>query len=252
MQRAFVQHLKKNKKWPSSHIHVCSLLFSSFLSSSSAISSLFFKVSKIEQIYGLDGEEMWHADFRLEKGVMTLPQFADPYSYVEGTYEGAVSNIETCKSNLANSKKANNYPAEPKDDPHVSVYSKDDVVLGYKNTLICYISGFYPAHVGVSWTRNNVNVTDEASLSRYYVNDDGSFNLVSALSFTPEEGDIYTLPLWRHGALERPYDQNMGDVQAELPDAGVGASVFCGVGLAAGLLGVAVGTFFLVKGNNCN
>uniref|UniRef100_A0A3B1K4E1 H-2 class II histocompatibility antigen, A-Q alpha chain-like n=1 Tax=Astyanax mexicanus TaxID=7994 RepID=A0A3B1K4E1_ASTMX len=191
-----------------------------------------------EQIYGLDGEEMWHADFRLEKGVMTLPQFADPYSYVEGTYEGAVSNIETCKSNLANSKKANNYPAEPKDDPHVSVYSKDDVVLGYKNTLICYISGFYPAHVGVSWTRNNVNVTDEASLSRYYVNDDGSFNLVSALSFTPEEGDIYTLPLWRHGA--------------ELPDAGVGASVFCGVGLAAGLLGVAVGTFFLVKGNNCN
>uniref|UniRef100_A0A3B1JD38 H-2 class II histocompatibility antigen, A-Q alpha chain-like n=1 Tax=Astyanax mexicanus TaxID=7994 RepID=A0A3B1JD38_ASTMX len=206
-----------------------------------------------EQIYGLDGEEMWHADFRLEKGVMTLPQFADPYSYVEGTYEGAVSNIETCKSNLANSKKANNYPAEPKDDPHVSVYSKDDVVLGYKNTLICYISGFYPAHVGVSWTRNNVNVTDEASLSRYYVNDDGSFNLVSALSFTPEEGDIYTfiemlylyllnffllLPVLLHYI----FSQN----------AGVGASVFCGVGLAAGLLGVAVGTFFLVKGNNCN
>uniref|UniRef100_A0A3B1IVT4 H-2 class II histocompatibility antigen, A-Q alpha chain-like n=1 Tax=Astyanax mexicanus TaxID=7994 RepID=A0A3B1IVT4_ASTMX len=208
-----------------------------------------------EQIYGLDGEEMWHADFRLEKGVMTLPQFADPYSYVEGTYEGAVSNIETCKSNLAILfivvvGLSDHLPVY--NDPHVSVYSKDDVVLGYKNTLICYISGFYPAHVGVSWTRNNVNVTDEASLSRYYVNDDGSFNLVSALSFTPEEGDIYTLPLWRHGALERPYDQNMGDVQAELPDAGVGASVFCGVGLAAGLLGVAVGTFFLVKGNNCN
>uniref|UniRef100_A0A8B9L9N2 Ig-like domain-containing protein n=1 Tax=Astyanax mexicanus TaxID=7994 RepID=A0A8B9L9N2_ASTMX len=156
-----------------------------------------------QDIYGLDGEEMWHADFRLEKGVMTLPQFADPFSYAEGEYERAAADAETCKSNLANSKKANNYPAEPKDDPHVSVYSKEDVVLGYKNTLICYINGFYPARVGVSWTRNNVNVTDEASLSRYYVNDDGSFNLVSALSFTPEEGDIYTCTV-EHVALERP------------------------------------------------
>ncbi len=33
---------------------------------------------------------------------------------------------------------------------------------------------------------------------------------------------------------------------------GVGPAVFCGVGLSLGLLGVAAGTFFLIKGNNCN
>ncbi|XP_072538652.1 H-2 class II histocompatibility antigen, A-R alpha chain-like [Salminus brasiliensis] len=203
-----------------------------------------------EEIYGLDGEEMWHADFTQQKGEMTLPQFADPFGYEEGTYEGAVADIEVCKQSLEVCKKGNNYPAEPQDAPQTSVYSKYRVQLGSRNTLICYITGFYPPRVGVSWTRNNVNVTGEASLSRYYVTDDGTFKLVSHLSFTPEEGDIYTCTV-EHTALERPLTKTW-DVQVALSGAGVGGSVFCGVGLAAGLLGVAVGTFFLVKGNNCN
>ena len=40
------------------------------------------------------------------------------------------------------------------------------------------------------------------------------------------------------------------DVQVALP--GVGPSVFCGVGLAGGLMGLVVGIFFIVKGNTCN
>uniref|UniRef100_A0A3B1KIE6 Immunoglobulin C1-set domain-containing protein n=1 Tax=Astyanax mexicanus TaxID=7994 RepID=A0A3B1KIE6_ASTMX len=137
--------------------------------------------------------------------------------YVEGTYEGAVSNIETCKSNLANSKKANNYPAEPK------------------------------AHVGVSWTRNNVNVTrGEASLSRYYVNDDGSFNLVSALSFTPEEGrylHLATVEARSPGETIRPKYGRL-NLQMLVWE----RSVFCGVGLAAGLLESLLALSFSVKG----
>ncbi|XP_049342047.1 H-2 class II histocompatibility antigen, A-U alpha chain-like [Astyanax mexicanus] len=200
-----------------------------------------------EYIYGLDGEEKGHVDFKLKKGVMTLPQFADPASYPEGEYEAAAAEVGICKQNLAVCKEAYNDPAEPKDAPHSSLYSKYKVQLGSENTLICHITGFYPAPVGVSWTRNNVNVTDEASLSRYYLTNDGAFNLVSRLSFTPEEGDIYTCTV-EHVALERPQTKTW-NVKVALP--GVGASVFCGVGLAAGLLGVAVGTFFLVKGNNC-
>ncbi|XP_066500562.1 H-2 class II histocompatibility antigen, A-Q alpha chain-like [Hoplias malabaricus] len=138
--------------------------------------------------------------------------------------------------------------AEAKVAPQSSIYSKEDVELGSKNTLICYITGFYPPHVEVSWTRNNVNVTDEASLSRYYPNTDDTFKLISTLSFTPEEGDIYSCSV-QHTALDRALTKTW-DVQVSLP--GVGASVFCGVGLAGGLLGVAVGTFFLIKGNNCN
>lgn len=40
------------------------------------------------------------------------------------------------------------------------------------------------------------------------------------------------------------------DVQVSQPS--VGPAVFCGVGLTVGLLGVAAGTFFLIKGNECS
>lgn len=39
------------------------------------------------------------------------------------------------------------------------------------------------------------------------------------------------------------------EVEVEQPS--VGPAVFCGFGLTIGLLGVAVGTFFLIKGNEC-
>ncbi|XP_036417887.1 H-2 class II histocompatibility antigen, A-U alpha chain-like [Colossoma macropomum] len=201
-----------------------------------------------EEIYGLDGEEIWHADFSEGAGVLTLPRFADPFTFEEGAYKTAVANAETCRENLDICVKDYNKPAKPKDAPQSSIYTKYSVELGSKNTLICYITGFYPPHLGVQWTRNNVNVTGEASFSRFYPTSDGAFKLVSHLSFTPEEGDIYTCTV-EHTALERPLTKTW-DVQVVLPS--VGPTVFCGVGLATGLLGVAAGTFFLVKGNNCS
>ncbi|XP_037392167.1 H-2 class II histocompatibility antigen, A-U alpha chain-like [Pygocentrus nattereri] len=199
-----------------------------------------------EVMYGLDGEEMWHADFSEGKGVMTLPQFADPFSYVEGTYEAAVADVEVCKQNLAVFVEATKSPAEPKIAPQSSLYSEDDVELGSNNTLICYITGFYPAHVKVSWTKNDIDVTSEASLSRYYVTDDGTFNLVSRLSFIPKKDDIYTCTV-DHAALDRPLTKAW-DVQ--VPPPSLGPTVFCVAGLAAGLLGTAVGIFFFIKGSH--
>ncbi|XP_036434124.1 H-2 class II histocompatibility antigen, A-Q alpha chain-like [Colossoma macropomum] len=201
-----------------------------------------------EYMYGLDGEEKYHADFTKGEGVMTLPDFADPFLYPVGFYQLSLGDMEVCRNNLDFCAKRFNYPAEPKDAPQSSLYSKNDVELGSNNTLVCYITGFYPPHVGVSWTKNNVNITDGASLSRYYINSDGTYKAVSTLSFIPEEGDIYTCTV-DHTALDRRLTKTW-DVQVTQPS--VGPTVFCGVGLAAGLLGVAVGTFFLVKGINCN
>lgn len=53
-----------------------------------------------ENMYGLDGEEMWYADFERGVGVMALPPFADPAQFVEGAYEAAVANQQVCKANL--------------------------------------------------------------------------------------------------------------------------------------------------------
>ncbi|KAK7146338.1 hypothetical protein R3I93_013930 [Phoxinus phoxinus] len=135
------------------------------------------------------------------------------------------------------------------DAPETSIYPEDDVQLGFINTLICHVTGFYPPSISISWTKNNVNVTEGMSLSQYHPRNDGTYNIFSTLKFTPGEGDIYSCTV-NHRALQGQPQTKTWDVDVALP--GVGPAVFCGVGLTLGLLGVAVGTFFLVKGNNCN
>uniref|UniRef100_A0A672MF14 Ig-like domain-containing protein n=1 Tax=Sinocyclocheilus grahami TaxID=75366 RepID=A0A672MF14_SINGR len=185
-----------------------------------------------EELYGTDGEEVFHSDFIGKKGLLTLPDFADfvnSTSY-DGFYEQSVDiQIKAYKP------------------PHTSIYSKYDVMVGVENDLICHMTGFFPPPVIISWTKNSVNVTEFMN-SQYHPNHDGTFNIFSHLKITPEEGDIYSCTVGHKAILGQPQTKTW-EVDVALP--GVGPSVFCGVGLTLGLLGVATGTFFLVKGNNC-
>nr|CAM34665.1 MHC class II antigen alpha chain precursor [Clupea harengus] len=202
-----------------------------------------------EKMFGLDGEEKGHADFTKGKFIMTLPEFADPFKYEEGAYEGAVRDKEVCKQNLQVAIQAYKSPAEAEAPPMSSIYPRHEVKVGTVNTLICYIAGFYPPRLTVRWTRNNKNVTQGVSSSQLRLNvNDLSFNQFFTLNFTPQEGDMYTCTV-EHQALEGPMTREF-DVEVSEPS--LGPSVFCGVGLTLGLLGVATGTFFLVKGNQCN
>ncbi|XP_067251202.1 H-2 class II histocompatibility antigen, A-Q alpha chain-like [Chanodichthys erythropterus] len=133
--------------------------------------------------------------------------------------------------------------SEPVEPPWTSIYTRNDVKLHVSNTLICLVSGFYPPPVRVSWTKNNVNVTDESAVSRYYPNNDMTLNVFSRLSFIPEEGDFYSCSV-EHKALQQPQTRTW-DVEIKGPS--IGPSVLCGVGLALGLLGLAIGAFFIAK-----
>ncbi|XP_030646826.1 H-2 class II histocompatibility antigen, A-Q alpha chain-like [Chanos chanos] len=203
-----------------------------------------------EDIYGLDGEEMAHADYSKKEYVMTLPDFADQFRYEDGIFDTAVTNQQVCKQNIDIWVKSYNNPTEATAPPENSIYPKDDVMLGVKNTLICYVTGFYPPALRVKWTRNNEDVTEGTTLSQFRPNDDSTFTIFSTLSFTPEQGDIYTCTV-EHQALPEPLTK-VWEADSEITVPSIGPSVFCGVGLTVGLLGVAVGTFFLVKGNNCS
>ncbi|XP_047655909.1 H-2 class II histocompatibility antigen, A-Q alpha chain-like [Tachysurus fulvidraco] len=200
-----------------------------------------------EYMVGSDGEEQFYADFKQKTLVKALPPFADPYEF-PGGYEYAEGNMPICKRNLDGWKKDFKDMPVPQDAPQNSIYTRDDVQLGAQNTLICHFTRFFPPHVTVRWTKNGEDVTDESTLSQFYPNKDNTYNQFSHLPFTPQEGDIYTCKV-EHEALGSA-DTRTWEVNVELPS--VGPSVFCGVGLFVGLLGVATGTFFLVKGNQCN
>ncbi|MCJ8735436.1 hypothetical protein PDJAM_G00246880 [Pangasius djambal] len=194
-----------------------------------------------------DGEELFHSDFKKQVLVNELPDFADRID-LPGGYEYSVSEQETCKHNLDVAVTSYKNPPEALDVPQNSVYSKSNVELGAQNTLICHSARFFPPPVRIRWTRNGVDVTESSTLSQFYPNKDNTYNQFSHLLFTPQEGDVYTCTV-EHKALQTP-DTKTWEVDVELPS--VGPAVFCGVGLAVGLLGVATGTFFLVKGNRCN
>lgn len=61
-----------------------------------------------------------------------------------------------------------------------------------ENTLICFVTGFYPAPVNISWTRNGEEVKEGTSTSVPYPNKQGTFTQISRLDFVPQQGDIYS------------------------------------------------------------
>ncbi|XP_030266322.1 H-2 class II histocompatibility antigen, A-K alpha chain isoform X2 [Sparus aurata] len=200
-----------------------------------------------EDMYGLDGEAKWYADFKNKKGVLTVPDFVG-IRFEEGVYKLAEANLQICKQNLDMTLHDLKNPPVQLDAPSSPmIYPRDYVELEVKNTLICHVTGFYPAPVKFSWTKNGQNVTEGTSVNVPYLNKDGTFNQFSRLDFTPQQGDFYSCSV-SHPALKDPLTR-IWDVEKTLP--GVGPAVFCGLGLTVGLLGVAAGTFFLIKGNEC-
>ncbi|XP_048012696.1 H-2 class II histocompatibility antigen, A-U alpha chain-like [Megalobrama amblycephala] len=201
-----------------------------------------------EYYVGYDEEEVGHVDFKQKRGVSTLPDFVGSMTF-PGFYEIGFDAMVRCKHDLP--IHIRNFKSLPRemDAPKTSVYPKDDVQLGVQNTLICHVTAFYPPSVNISWTKNNVHVSEGMSLSLYRPRKDLTFNIFSSLKFTPAEGDIYSCTV-NHKALQGQPQTKIWDVDVALPS--VGPAVFCGVGLTIGLLGVAVGMFFLIKGHNCN
>ncbi|KAF6735550.1 SLA class II histocompatibility antigen, DQ haplotype C alpha chain [Oryzias melastigma] len=224
-----------------------------------------------ENMYSLDGEEKWYADFKKKTGVEPQPPFVDHTSYAAGTYEQAVANQNICKQNLKICRIGmKDLPLERVPPSNIVVYNRDEVELGEQNTLICHVSGFYPAPVNVSWTKNGEEVTGTINVP--YPSSDGTFTQISSLQFVPQLGDLYSCSV-EHPALTEVQTKIWGERSVMLQDdgeklrphlplplsadvektqAGVGPAVFCGLGLTVGLLGVAAGTFFLIKGNECS
>lgn len=90
------------------------------------------------------------------------------------------------------------------------IYARDELQIGDMNTLICYVTGFYPAPVKVHWTKNGQNVTEGAIVNVPHPNKDGSFKQLFRLQFVPHQGDMYTCTV-QHPALDQPLTKIWGE-----------------------------------------
>ncbi|KAE8294793.1 hypothetical protein D5F01_LYC05710 [Larimichthys crocea] len=118
-----------------------------------------------EEMYSLDGEEVWYADFIRGEGVDPQPSFTDHMIYVEGVYDTAVANQAICKNNLKIQRESIKDPLEFDPPSSPMIYTKDDVELGQKNA--------------------------------------SSVIQTSRLEFTPQLGDVYSCTV-KHLSLQQP------------------------------------------------
>ncbi|CAN9514229.1 unnamed protein product [Ophioblennius macclurei] len=200
--------------------------------------------------YEFDSEEMMYANFADNTFVYNFPAFFmfDPTKVFDTEHflRNARKAKKSCSAIVTFVDAEEKHPPENKDPPDSVLYSARQVKFGTENTLVCFVNHFFPPLIKVSWTKNNQPVSEGVSLSRYYPNSDRTFHQFSTLKFTPKKGDIYTCTV-EHMALESPTTR-IWESNESLEDHTVGLDIYCGVGLGLGFLGVAIGTFLIVKG----
>uniref|UniRef100_A0A4W5R131 Ig-like domain-containing protein n=1 Tax=Hucho hucho TaxID=62062 RepID=A0A4W5R131_9TELE len=182
-----------------------------------------------------DSNEYLHVDLNNKEDVVTFPEWGN---YVDCPI--CVRVAENRRADLNNDIKL----FIP---PEIKLYAKEEVKLGINNSLVCFVNNFFPPPVQVKWTKNDENVPKGVKVGQYATNSDYTFYRVSTLTFEPQEGDIYTC-IVDHTAVDEPLTRTW---VRGAPRPSVGSAVFCGLGLTLGLLGVATGTFFLIKGTQC-
>ncbi|KAK2863601.1 hypothetical protein Q5P01_003134 [Channa striata] len=200
-----------------------------------------------EDMFGLEGDEAWFADFNNHRGVDAVPDFSGRLIF-RGLYEGALKEQALCRMNLKTMQTAlAKIPLlkEPPNNP--VVYTRDPVELEQRNSLVCLVTKFYPAPVKVYWTKNGQNVTDMAFTNAPMLSKVGTYSQISRLDFIPRQGDIYSCTVEHRNSI-KPLTRFWN---VDVKEPANGPLVFCGLGLIVGVVGVATGSFFITKANGC-
>ncbi|EFB17878.1 hypothetical protein PANDA_018204, partial [Ailuropoda melanoleuca] len=190
-----------------------------------------------------DGDEEFYVDLEKKETVWRLPMFS---TFASFDPQGALRNLAITKQNLNILIKRSNYTAATNEVPDVTVFPKSPVMLGQPNTLICLVDNIFPPVINVTWLKNRHSVTEGVSETSFLAKKDHSFLKISYLTFLPSADDIYDCKV-EHWGLEEPllkhWEPEIATPMSELTE-----TVVCALGLAVGLVGIVVGTVFIIQG----
>uniref|UniRef100_A0AAV2MD01 Ig-like domain-containing protein n=1 Tax=Knipowitschia caucasica TaxID=637954 RepID=A0AAV2MD01_KNICA len=207
-------------------------------------------INSTRVLYDFDGDLILFVDFVNSDVIFTTPSFIHfDSSYFDNVFRNAWRARRTClQTQLASILPGSKAP-EVQDPPENILYPAEEVLLGIENRLVCFVNRFYPPVISVTWTKNNCPVSKGVTTSAYIPNKDTTFHCFSTLTFTPEQGDVYSCTV-QHPALEEPTTR-IWDVDVERHQ-DLAVDLYCGLGLTVAFVGVAIGTYLTIKKRYCH
>ncbi|XFG13102.1 PREDICTED: HA25 [Capra hircus] len=190
-----------------------------------------------------DGDELFYVDLGKKETVWRLPMFGELTSFDP---QGALSEIAKAKHNLDIMIKRSNFTPVINEVPEVTVFSKSPVMLGQPNTLICHVDNIFPPVINITWLKNGHVVTEGVSETSFLPKDDHSFLKIGYLTFLPSDDDVYDCKV-EHWGLEEPLLKHW-EPEIPAPMSELTETVVCALGLTMGLVGIVVGTIFIIQG----
>ncbi|XP_006882170.1 PREDICTED: HLA class II histocompatibility antigen, DQ alpha 2 chain-like [Elephantulus edwardii] len=199
--------------------------------------------SRGQYTHDFDGDEKFYVDLEKKQTIWKLPMFSKFTSFDP---QGALRNIAAGRHNLEVLTKRSNSTAAVNEIPEVTVFPKSSVVLGQPNVLICLVDNIFPPVINITWLRNRKVVTEGVSETNFLPKSDHSFVKMGYLTFVPSADDIYDCEV-EHWGLEEPFLKHW-EPEIPAPVSELTETVVCALGLAIGLIGIVVGTIFIIRG----
>lgn len=193
-------------------------------------------------MYEFDGDEQFYVDLDREETVWGLPEFSTVYGF---DAQGALPYIARLKSNLRALIQRHNITQVPSEPPEVTVFPKNPVELGQPNILICHIDRFFPPALNVTWLRNGKLVTEGTSETVFLPSTELRFHKFHYLTFVPTAEEVFGCRV-EHWGLDQP-SLTHWEIQEPLQAAETMETVVCALGLVVGLVGIVIGSVFIIR-----
>lgn len=192
--------------------------------------------------FEFDGDEEFYVDQEKKETIWRLPGLS---AFGDFDPQGGLTNLATGKHNLEIITKRYNSTAASNEVPEVTVFPKSPITLGQPNILICVADNIFPPVIKITWLSNGRPVTKGVSETSFLTKSDHSFLKISYLPFIPSADDFYDCKV-EHWGLDEPLLKHW-EPEVPAPMSELTETVVCALGLTVGLVGIVVGTFFIIK-----
>ncbi|XP_004673407.1 PREDICTED: HLA class II histocompatibility antigen, DQ alpha 2 chain-like [Condylura cristata] len=197
--------------------------------------------------FEFDGDEEFYVDLQKKETIWRLPGLS---KFGDFDPQGGLTEIATGKYNLDIFIKSPDYTPATNDVPEVTVFTKSPVTPTQPNTLICLVDNIFPPVINITWLVNGHSVTEGVSETSFLTKIDHAFLKISYLTFIPSDDDVYDCKV-EHWGLEEPLLKHW-ELEIPAPMSELTETVVCALGLTVGLVGIMVGTIFIIQGLRSN